>query len=66
MNNCNDCIQYKNDDMFDGTKCVPISSGNGCKSWEDVQNDKTPINYQCNWNGISTGEKSEISELIYM
>ena len=34
VSSCSDCINYINNDMLDGTKCVPVSGG--CRSWNDV------------------------------
>ena len=30
VTSCTDCINYLNDDLTDGTKCVPTTSGGVC------------------------------------
>jgi len=58
VSSCSDCINYLNDDLLDGTKCIPTTSDGVCKSWSDVQHDSTGIDYGCNWSGISAGENT--------
>jgi hypothetical protein len=30
VTSCSDCINYMNDDLTDGTKCIPVTSSGGC------------------------------------
>mmetsp|Transcript_39769 Transcript_39769/g.29349 ORF Transcript_39769/g.29349 Transcript_39769/m.29349 type:complete len:151 (+) Transcript_39769:15-467(+) len=65
LSNYDDCMNAVNDDVFDGSKCFPLT-GSDCATWSDVSGGGYSIDFGTNQGRLSSSEKAQIEEMKWV